>query len=69
MMTSNILHYLRMIPAADMIMICEDLQSVGNPDAIPKNVQPALDQLDDAGLVFVKAGVYRLSDEAKLRGC
>jgi len=32
-------------------------------------VQPALHALDDAGLVLMKNGVYRLSEWAKQQGC
>jgi hypothetical protein len=65
----NILSYLRLVPAADVAMICEDMQAIGNRNATPDKVQPALHALDDAGLVLMKNGVYRLSEWAKQQGC
>ena len=67
-MQHNILSYLRLAPAADIAMICEDIQAIGNASATPDKVPPALHALDDAGLVLMKNGVYRFSEWAKQQG-
>ena len=60
-----ILAYLRHVPAASAQMIAEDMAAMGSPHADRDKVQAALHQMDDAGDVLMRNGIYRISERAR----
>ena len=60
-----ILTYLRHVPAADVHMILEDFTAMGSRHADRATLQAALHQMDDAGDVLMRNGIYRISERAR----